>query len=426
MAFVPVYILILGATIIIDYFAGLYIEKNVGVKRKTLLIVSLVANIGVLCFFKYYNFINENISAVLQNWHYKTPFPQLTILLPIGLSFHTFQAMSYTVEVYRGNQPAERKFGIYALYVMFYPQLVAGPIERPQRLLPQFHTKQAFNIENISSGLQQMLIGFIKKLVVADRVALFVDNIYDHSALQSGKSLALATVFFAFQIYCDFSGYTDIAIGAAKVLGYDLMKNFNRPYLAVSLAQFWQRWHISLSTWFRDYLYIPLGGNRVSNFRRYGNLLIVFFISGLWHGAKWTFVIWGTLNGLLLVIESMLNISSKRGHWLKTIVKTLVTFLLICVTWVFFRAPTIDNAIYILMKILKFDGGLMQGNDHYYYAFIVVTILMLFEIINEYKPTLYKIVPNNFAVRCAYYTLLVVIILQFGVFDGSQFIYFQF
>ncbi len=426
MAFVPVYILILGFTIVIDYFAAIYIEKNTGHKRKALLIISLIANIGVLCFFKYYNFINENIDAVLSGWHAKTPFPYLTILLPIGLSFHTFQAMSYTIEVYRGNQIAEKKFGIYALYVMFYPQIVAGPIERPQNLFPQFYAKHDFSTANISSGLQQMLTGFVKKLVVADRVALYVDNVYDHAATQSGKSLALATVFFAFQIYCDFAGYTDIAIGAAKVMGFDLMKNFRRPYLAVSLTEFWHRWHISLSTWFRDYVYIPLGGNRVTSSRKFINISVVFLLSGLWHGANWTFVIWGLLNGLFVLIESRLALSSKRGNWIITIFKTIITFLLICTTWVFFRSPSIKSALFILIKIAHFNGSLIAGNDHYYYAFLVVAVLMLFEIISEYKPSLYKLIPNTFAVRCAYYVLLVIIVLQFGVFNGGQFIYFQF
>ena len=425
MAFVPVYILILGFTIIIDYFAGINIEKSVGHKRKALLIISLIANIGVLCFFKYYNFINENIRMALSGWHYKTPLPYLSILLPIGLSFHTFQAMSYTIEVYRGNQPAEHKFGVYALYVMFYPQLVAGPIERPQNLLPQFHAKHEFNAHNVSQGLQQMLIGFVKKLVVADRIALYVNNVYDHSATQSGKSLALATVFFAFQIYCDFAGYTDIAIGAAKVMGFDLMRNFKRPYLAVSVTEFWQRWHISLSTWFRDYVYIPLGGNRMGRLTQFANLLIVFLLSGLWHGARWTFIIWGALNGLFMVGELMLGITSRR-NWPTTVVKTLTTFILVCITWVFFRAPSMENAYYILKKIAHFDGSLIAGNDHYYYAFLAATVLMVFEIIDEYMPGLYKLLPNTFASRCAYYVLLVVVILQFGVFNGGQFIYFQF
>ncbi len=426
MAFLPIYILILGGTIIIDYFAGIYIEKSIGRKRKALLILSLVANIGVLCVFKYYNFINENIGLILSFWHHSNPLPYLNILLPIGLSFHTFQAMSYTIEVYRGNQSAEKKFGLYALYVMFYPQLVAGPIERPQQLLPQLKLNDTFDARGVSAGLQQMLMGFVKKLVVADRLAINVDYIYNHSADQSGKSLAMATVFFAFQIYCDFSGYTDIAIGAAKVLGIDLMKNFNRPYLAASLSQFWHRWHISLSTWFRDYVYFPLGGNRVGKLHMYVNLLVVFLISGLWHGAKWTFVIWGLLNGFIMIIESMFKIKTKPGNGISTLFKTLLTFVLICFTWIFFRAPTIDNALYILKKIIQFDGSIKSGTDHFYYSFLVIGFLLFFEIITEYTPGVYKYLPNTFASRCVYYVLLLAIILQFGVFNGSQFIYFQF
>ncbi len=429
MSFVPVYILILGFTIVIDFFAGLYIEKSSGHKRKLFLIISLIANIGVLCVFKYFNFINANISSVLTYFGYQNPFPGLTILLPIGLSFHTFQAMSYTIEVYRGNQCAEKKIGIYALYVMFYPQLVAGPIERPQNLLHQFYEKHPFDAVKVSDGLKQMLIGFLKKLVVADRLAIYVNTIYNNSTAQSGKSLACATIFFAFQIYCDFSAYSDIAIGAAKVMGFDLMRNFNRPYLATSISQFWRRWHISLSTWFKDYLYIPLGGNRVNNkIMQFRNLLIVFLISGLWHGANWTYVIWGALNGFLLIIESMFHVSLKSYNWIMTIIKTIITFLLICITWIFFRASNVGNAFFILKKIIKFDGSFDPGNpkDHFYYAFVAVFFLIIFEVISEYKPNLYKALPNNSITKYSYYTVLVVIILLFGVFGGGQFIYFQF
>jgi len=420
MAFVPIYILILGFTIVIDYFAGIYIENSSGHKRKVFLIVSLIANISVLCVFKYYNFINDNIGSV---------FPYLTILLPIGLSFHTFQAMSYTIEVYRGNQKAERNFGIYALFVMFYPQLVAGPIERPQNLLHQFHEKHEFSLERVSSGLKQMLIGFLKKLVIADRIGIYVDTIYNNSATQSGQSLACATVFFAFQIYCDFSAYSDIAIGAARVMGFDLMKNFNRPYLATSVSQFWRRWHISLSTWFKDYVYIPLGGSKVkSKVLVYRNLLIVFLISGLWHGANWTYVVWGALNGVLLIIESMIPKSSKRDNLIKTALKTIFTFSLICITWVFFRASNITDAISILSKIIRFEGPFYPGNpkDHFYYACVAIMALMFFEFITEYKPHLYKLLPNNLVTRYCYYTLIAMIIMLFGVFSEGQFIYFQF
>ena len=258
MAFVPVYILILGFTIVVDYFAGILIENAQGRRRKWLLIVSLVSNIGVLFIFKYFNFFNTNLKALAEAIHWNYSLESLSIALPIGLSFHTFQAMSYTIEVYRGNQKAERRFGIYALYVMFYPQLVAGPIERPQNLLPQFYEKHDFDYQRVTDGLKLMAWGFFKKIVIADRLAVAVNLVYNAPYKYTGLPLIIATYFFAFQIYCDFSGYTDIARGAARVMGFRLMKNFNRPYFATSVADFWTRWHISLSTWFKDYLFTPL------------------------------------------------------------------------------------------------------------------------------------------------------------------------
>ncbi|MGZ3884299.1 MAG: MBOAT family O-acyltransferase, partial [Bacteroidia bacterium] len=277
MFFKPVYILILFGTIIIDYYAGIKLEETADKKKKKLfLVLSLVANIGVLVVFKYYNFINTNITDLLSAFGAHNPIPFLKILLPIGLSFHTFQAMSYTIEIYRGNQKAERHFGIYSLYVMFYPQLVAGPIERPQNVMHQFHETHRFDYTDVSAGLKLMLWGFFKKVVIADRLAIGVDEVYDHVHSYSGIALIMATVFFAIQIYCDFSGYSDIALGTARVMGFRLMTNFNRPYASRSVSEFWSRWHISLSSWFRDYLYIPLGGNRVKISRLYFNLFIVF------------------------------------------------------------------------------------------------------------------------------------------------------
>lgn len=250
MAFVPAYILILGGTIIVDYVAGIYIEKSTGYRRKFLLMSSLVANIGVLAVFKYYNFLNQNLSLLLQSVGWSNSLPYLSMLLPIGLSFHTFQAMSYTIEVYRGNQRAERHLGIYALYVLFYPQLVAGPIERPQHILHQFYEKHTFDYVNVTNGLKRMAWGLFKKVVIADRLAMAVNTVYDNPTAFVGMPLIVATVCFAFQIYCDFSGYSDIAIGAAQVMGFRLMKNFDRPYFSTSISEFWRRWHISLSTWF--------------------------------------------------------------------------------------------------------------------------------------------------------------------------------
>src|SRR3984885_7919477 len=301
MAFIPIYILILGFTIVVDYFAGIYIENASGRRRKLFLVFSLIANIGVLAVFKYYNFINHNFSFLLQGFGLTNPIPYLSILLPIGLSFHTFQAMSYTIEVYRGKQKAERHFGIYSLYVMYFPQLVAGPIERPQNLLHQFHEKHRFDAERIQSGLTLALWGLFKKVVVADSLSIYVDAVYGASSHHSGATLLLATYFFAFTIYCDFSGYTDIARGVSRVYGIELMKNFDAPYFTLAIAEFWSRWHISLSTWFREYVYIPLGGNRVTLGRNFANLFFVFMLSGLWHGANWTFIVWGALHGAYLI-----------------------------------------------------------------------------------------------------------------------------
>jgi len=302
MAFVPVYILILGFTILVDYAAGILIERNTGPRRKAWLVASIVANLGVLAFFKYFNFLNQNIGALFQAAGIGYGVPDLGILLPIGLSFHTFQSLSYTIEVYRGNQPAERRPGVFALYVMFYPQLVAGPIERPGNLLRQLAIPMQWDTDRVIAGLKQMLWGFFKKLVIADRCGVVVDQVYGHSAEYDSLALALATYLFAVQIYCDFSGYGDIALGAARVMGFDLMVNFRTPYGSTSISEFWSRWHISLSSWFRDYLYIPLGGNRVLRWRWFMNLMIVFLVSGLWHGANWTYVVWGALHGIYLVL----------------------------------------------------------------------------------------------------------------------------
>ncbi|RYY07325.1 MAG: MBOAT family protein, partial [Sphingobacteriaceae bacterium] len=369
MAFVPVYILILGFTIVIDYIAGIQIEKATGHKRKLFLILSLIANVGVLVVFKYYNFINFNLTSFLTSFNYNNPLPYLSILLPIGLSFHTFQAMSYTIEVYRGNHPAEKHFGIYALYVMFYPQLVAGPIERPQNILYQFREKHNFNYQLVTSGLKLAAWGLFKKVVIADRLSIVVDSVYNHPQNFNSLGLILATVFFAFQIYCDFSGYSDMAIGLARVMGFKLMTNFNKPYQAKSLNEFWQRWHISLSSWFRDYLYIPLGGNRVSILGWYFNLFIVFLISGLWHGASWTYVVWGALHGFYLIFALITkNVRNKINHAVfigkNSFLPTLTTFLLVCFAWIFFRADNLQTAFYIAKNIFTGIPSLLKNPHH--------------------------------------------------------------
>ena len=438
MFFIPAYILILAITIIIDYYAGIYIDRaKAKPKKKLILIISIISTCLVLFVFKYYNFFIDNFNSIANflDWNYSVE--SLAIILPIGLSFHTFQSLSYVVEVYRGHQKPERHFGIYSLYVMFYPQLVAGPIERPQNLLHQFRANHKFQFNNISEGLKQMVFGFFMKLVVADRASIYVNAVYNNPDQHTGLTFIVATIFFAFQIYCDFAGYSNIAIGSAKAMGFNLMQNFNRPYFSLSIAEFWKRWHISLSTWFRDYLYISLGGNRVSSTRRYFNLFITFVVSGFWHGANWTYVIWGGLNGIYLIIgifikKFFLKMGIRLEKKLLTrVFSILVTFTLTCLAWVFFRANSSSDAFKIIEGIFSFSGPVYipSGPDVIapIYAIFAIMILLAIEIKHEFFNTSFSIFNNKFEwVRLTAYAGMVAFILLFGVFDGGQFIYFQF
>lgn len=449
MAFVPVYILILGFTIVVDYFAGIFLETNAGKAKKWFLIASLIANIGVLAVFKYYNFLNDNLSVFIDGFGYKNPIPYLSILLPIGLSFHTFQAMSYTIEVYRGKQKAERNFGIYALYVMFYPQLVAGPIERPQNLIHQFYEKHYFDYQRVAEGLKRMVWGLFKKIVIADRIAVIVDGVYDNPYQYQGISLILATFLFSFQIFCDFSGYSDMAIGAAQVMGFKLMKNFDRPYHSKSIHEFWGRWHISLSTWFKDYLYISIGGNRVSIPRWYLNLFIVFLISGLWHGANWTFVIWGALHGFYLVFGLITKDVRNRFSKLIGLVKypsinngiqVIITFGLVSLAWIFFRSKSISVALYIVKHsitglfndIYRVLHGLpikiYIGELKIQFILGVLAILLMEGIhIAQSRYNISEWLAKRSTIsRWSIYFIICISIYYFAIFDKRQFIYFQF
>jgi len=430
MAFVPIYLGILALTIVIDYFAGILLEQHEGRKKKWILALSIVANVGVLAVFKYYQFIFNNISWLAHALDIPVQMPVLSILLPIGLSFHTFQAMSYTIEVYRGNQKAERNFGIYSLYVMFYPQLVAGPIERPQNLIHQFYERKHWDRHRVQSGLLQMGIGIFKKVVIADRLAMVVDEIYGNVGEQSGTNLAVAAVFYSFQIYCDFSGYSDVAIGAARVMGFKLMDNFRAPYWATSIPEFWRRWHMSLSTWFKDYVYFSLGGNRVSIPRWYLNIMIVFVLSGLWHGASWNFVIWGSLHGIFQLIGLTLNrlfpvLAADRrktvlGQWLYR----LLTFFLVTIAWVFFRIAHFSTIKLWFKQMAQFDFSSplnvsMVSKELYLSVFLIVGLFAL-----EYKRDKFKMYLENFF--WLVFPVLLLGIYFLGVFSMKQFIYFQF
>ncbi len=448
MVFKPEYLLILGFTIVVDYFAGIWIENAVGKQRKWFLIISLVANIGVLAFFKYTNFA---IFALAQAniAHYKL----LDFILPIGLSFHTFQAMSYTIEVYRGNQKAEKHFGLYALYVMFYPQLVAGPIERPQNVLHQFYEKKSFDYQRVTSGLKLMAWGLFKKVVIADRLTLFVDKVYNTPTQYEGVPIIVATIFFTFQIYCDFSGYSDIALGSAEVMGFKLMKNFDRPYFSKSISEFWRRWHISLSTWFRDYLYIPLGGNRVSKTRQNFNQFFVFAVSGLWHGANWNFIIWGALHGFYLIFARITKkprvyfnkiTGLEKVPFLLKSLQAFTTFCLVAFAWIFFRGNYLEQSQcwHLVTHLFSNLPSIKEFLSYNYIAknvfleftmvefLIAVGLIIFMEIIHyiQRDKSIRQIVAKYpTALRWTLYYLFIMAFFILGVFDQpAKFIYFQF
>lgn len=421
MSFVPRYILILGATIVIDYIAGILIERTQGKGRRLWLIMSLIANIGILAYYKYFNFLAENLNELLHIASVDKQFSLMKIILPVGLSFHTFQAMSYTIEVYRGKQPAERNFATYALYVMFYPQLVAGPIERPQNILPQLHEYRPYNWENVKEGLVRMLWGFFKKVVIADRLAMVVDYAFDNHTSSSWYVLVIGAVFYSFQIYCDFSGYCDIGIGAARVMNIKLMENFSQPYTSSNITTFWQRWHMSLSGWFRDYVYIPLGGNRKGELRRRINVFIVFLLSGLWHGANWTFVMWGGLHGLLVTVFP--GSKEKPKSVPVNALKAIITFIAVTVLWIFFRASNIKHALAYIANIFRLqDGEATLGLNITELLFAVLLIVAM--MIKEFRVQGYKIESDR---KFYLYTAgMVALCYVFGVFSENQFIYFQF
>jgi alginate O-acetyltransferase complex protein AlgI len=440
MAFIPAYILILALTILVDYTAGIFLEKTQGRLRFLLLTASVVVTCLILFVFKYFFFFMDNVVgfAGLMGWQLSRPV--IDVALPIGLSFHTFQSLSYVIEVYHRRQKAERDFITYATYVMFFPQLVAGPIERPQNLLHQFHERHDFVYDRVTSGLKRMGWGFFKKLVIADRLALYVNDVYGQPESYNGLQLTIATVFFAYQIYCDFSGYSDIAIGSARVLGFKLMENFDQPYHSLTISEFWRRWHISLSTWFRDYVYIPMGGSRFGERRHFVNLVVTFGASGLWHGANWTYVIWGLLNAVYLIVGGLTQTARDgwfQAHWLgrDTFARRFLmwgsTFALTCVGWIFFRAKTLGDAWYILTHFAT-DWDFSHVSTEQFLlrqmpvAVSAIIVMEIGEALQKRRavPDLVGALPIAF--RWSAYATAVLTVLLFGVFRQAQFIYFQF
>jgi D-alanyl-lipoteichoic acid acyltransferase DltB (MBOAT superfamily) len=397
------------------------------------MVMSLVINLGILFVFKYFNFVFDSLQTLLAYFSVNVNLPGLRVLLPVGISFYTFQSLSYTIDVYRGDVKPEKHFGIFALYVSFFPQLVAGPIERATHLLPQFFEEKQFCPERFHMGLQKILWGLFKKVVIADRLAMYVNSVYNNVESHEGLSFIIATYFFAFQIYCDFSGYSDMAIGSAKILGFDLMENFNRPYFASNIVDFWRRWHISLSTWLRDYLYIPLGGNRQGKSRTQVNLLITMLLGGLWHGANWTFVVWGGIHGVLLVLSkvmgpvwSRIESSTQIPPGVIKIGKIILTFHLVCFAWVFFRANSISDAFYILTHLFSGWPVFFVNIQALVYGGAGVLVLLFVHFFNaqmSHKINYYRL-PKPLQWTLLY--ALVFSIILFGVDGDSQFIYFQF
>ncbi len=443
MAFIPAYIVILAVTILIDYWMGILIAQSTGRRRRLYLQVSIVSTCLVLFVFKYCAFFGMTVRELQALLGVAQTFPITHIILPIGLSFHTFQSLSYVVEVYRGNQEPERNFGIYSLYVMFYPQLVAGPIERPQNLLHQFYEDHKFELDNLARGLRMILWGLFQKMVIADRCAVYVNHVYGLWSRESGLALLAATLLFAVQIYADFAGYSSIAIGCARVMGFKLMTNFNHPYFARSFSEFWKRWHISLSTWFRDYVYIPLGGNRVTMARLYFNLFVTFAISGLWHGANWTFVIWGSLNGAFLIVEQMLAAAGLRypANFIGGFLRRFVMLFGICFAWIFFRAQSLHAALFIMHRIAT-DTSLTRqsiadavsqfAGDISSVALCAVTLLLIalmfaLEYGQEYIfSKTRQLLLASLQYQLASSVLLFQLVMLFGILRASAFVYFQF
>lgn len=452
----PKYLLLILTSVFITWVSGILMTNKSQRYKKNVLFVSLLTNLGILFFFKYYNFFANNMNLIYTKFHIHTQLPAFNVLLPVGISFYTFQALGYSIDVYRGTVKPEKNIITYALFVTFFPQLVAGPIERTEHLLPQFKINHDFDYTRVTDGLKLALWGMFKKIVIADQLAIYVDKVYSSPTEYQSIALIIATVFFAFQILCDFSGYSDIAIGCAKILGFSLNKNFDSPYLARNIADFWKRWHISLSTWFRDYLYIPLGGNRCTPLRHYLNLFITFLLSGLWHGANTTFILWGIIHGLFLIIGNIKNKLYKTLHirlpsqGAISLLQIVFTFTCVCFAWIFFRADSLKDALYIISSLrnsgsqihtllyelvtLQFGKGLFStitiGFSHMYIAVSVVLIFLVIytEIIKQNKSIILWIDNKHIAVRWTlYYVLSIAILVKLLMSNyAAPFLYFQF
>ena len=432
MSWNPNYIVLILSATIVSYLAGRLLEISSKPKvRKAILASAVGICLSLLFFFKYFNFFSESLTRLLGLFSIKLHPVTVKVLLPVGISFYTFQTLSYVIDVYRGKVKPEHHFGIYATFVSFFPQLVSGPIERTENLLPQISSEKTFRYDQAAYGLKLMAWGFFKKLAIADVLGPLADQVYANLTGCSTLDLLAAVLCFSLQIYCDFSGYSDIAIGSAKLLGIDLMTNFRSPYFSTSIREFWSRWHISLSTWFRDYVYIPLGGNRRGNWKTCRNLMITFLVSGLWHGANWTFVVWGGMHGLAQVLEKLFD----KGKRKLPALRCLGVFLFCCITWVFFRAESFSDAFCLFRSLgwgLAGDGcwqfRVLQINlPLLVQAAVSVALLGVFDSCSLKTDVIAWVSRRNPVVKWGIYLLLIWLILCFMPVTGSsEFVYFQF
>lgn len=442
------FLFLIAISSIVDFYVGQKLYKENTVKnRKRLLFISLIINLGLLGYFKYTNFFIDTFVDSFRLFGKELEITSISIILPVGISFYTFQTLSYTIDIYRKQLKPTKDWLSFFAFVAFFPQLVAGPIERASHLLPQFYKTYKFKYNQVKSGLLLIAFGLFKKMVIADRAALYVNEVYNNPGSYEGMETIIATVLFAFQIYCDFSGYSDIAIGAARTMGFDLMKNFDSPYLSKSITEFWRRWHISLSTWFRDYVYIPLGGSRNGKYRTYYNLFIVFFVSGLWHGAAMTFVMWGVIHGVIIVVEKAISKRKEKVFSFLKIDKStlsnklvfiMITFTIVCFAWVFFRANSFADSRIIIESFFTNNFYELFGEKLYLiglkeneFTLLVLSILSLTFIESFHKKRSILSILNKQPIffRWCVYLCIAVFITIFGVYGSeiaSEFIYFQF
>lgn len=431
MSWEPTYIILIVFSTLVDYFICLHLTSSSDKRKKKIgLGLSLFQGLGLLFFFKYFDFFQQSIQQLFHLFHYDYTPTHFNVLLPVGISFYTFQTLSYTIDVYRDKIRPERHLGKFALYVSFFPQLIAGPIERADQLLPQLQKNdQKFNPNQFKEGVILFFWGLFKKVVIADNAAIIVEYAYAPDALRSSGDLLFGTYFFAFQLYSDFSGYSDMAVGIAKILGYELMNNFKFPFFSMSLTDFWRRWHISLSNWFKDYVYIPLGGSKNGKIKEHRNIITTMFLSGIWHGASWNMAFWGLLNGLFLSFEKRFNFSKMKSRTWLLILRTIITFNLFCFTLILFRSTSIQQSIDIIYQIHQVTlSDIYTSITAYINSNVMVGIyfLLFIELCFLKKNSILSITTQLKTIRFSFYITLIFLILLFGNSLGGDFIYFQF